>query len=304
MLSCSRPRGASLIELVVVLAVLGVAGAAVARIATHQQRRYGALASNAIASGRLREGSEVLASALAGIAAGAGDIHGDEMRESSIEFRSPRGTYLLCGRPSGDAATLDVVHVAGAPSADESRDAASADDHPAAGDSLWLYDAGPDPSGSDDLWRAHVVTASAASRISCAPAGPGDVATTRLTVAPAPSPSVEPHAPVRVFRRTRYALYRAGDGHWYLGFSDCRPLVRVPPCAPMQPVSGPYLPAQGSESASGLTLRYLDRAGLPTGDPLAVAAIEFVLRTGTSVRDNAPDTISLRRTIALRNTRP
>ena len=318
MLTIGRSRGVSLIELLVVLALLGIAAGAISRIATSQQRAYRVLAAKTVALGQVREGSEVLASELAGISPGAGDIYDGEMHDASIAFRSAIGTYLLCAAPIGGTSTIDVVPVgpgvsAGAGASEDVVDtgdpAGSAvetpHDPPSVGDSLWIHDAGPDIGSADDHWRAHLITAVEGVRRRCAPsADSGETAAYRMSIVPVPASSLADHAPLRLFRRARYALYHSGDGGWYLGFSDCRPLVRNPPCASMQPVSGPYLPAAtGASGGSGLTLAYLDRAGTPTTDPAAVAAIELVLRASAGDAGRSTDTIVGRRVIALRNAR-
>jgi len=287
----------------IVLAVLGVAAGALSRIATRQQRNYRALATRSLALGQLREGSDVLASELAGLSPGAGDIYEDEMRDASIGFRAVLGSYLLCGPPPVGSSEIDVIRLSptvsgGGPGGE------SAAARPAAGDSLWVHDAGVDIGGSEDGWSAHLITSAATARGSCPPASHGGgVELTRLTIIPAPRRSIAPYAPARLFRRARYTLYRSSDAGWYLGFSDCRPLVRRPVCAPMQPVSGPYLaysPARATRPG-GLTLDYLDRDGTPTGDRLAVAAIEVTLRAAVPTADGRPDTAVFGRVIALRN---
>jgi prepilin-type N-terminal cleavage/methylation domain-containing protein len=309
-----RPRGATLIELLVVLALLGIVGAAISRVATGQQRSYRVLAASTVALGQAREGSEVLASELAGIAPGGGDLYDGEMRDASIGFRSATGTWLLCGPPGSGANTIDAVRIAsamtshGQPTADGDAGLpgdgaiATSPDPPSVGDSLWIRDAGTDIDRADDQWRAHSITAVEPVRRPCPPAADtGETIAHRMTIAPAPSSSLAVHAPVRLFRRARYALYQSGDGGWYLGFSDCRPLVRSPACAPMQPVSGPYLPAAtGASARSGLTFAYLDRTGAPTTDAEAVAAIELVLRASAGDA-RARDTIVVRRIVAFRN---
>jgi prepilin-type N-terminal cleavage/methylation domain-containing protein len=315
-LTVGRARGVSLIELLIVLALLGVAAGALSRIATHQQRSYRQVAARTAAHAQLREGNEVLASELAGISPGAGDIYDGEMHDGSIAFRSVIGTYLLCGAPAEGTNAIDAVRVESATtSGDQSNDDPNAAanlggviealrESPSVGDSLWIHDTGSGIGGSDDQWRLHAITAVGAVRRRCPPAADsGETAGYRMTIVPGPSSTLAVHAPLRLFRRARYALYQSGDGNWYLGFSDCRPVVRNPPCSPMQPVSGPYLPAAtGAAAPSGLTFVYLDRTRAPTTDPAAVAAIELVLRASTGETGTASDTIVVRRVIALRNT--
>ena len=76
---------------------------------------------------------------------------------------------------------------------------------------------------------------------------------------------VEEGTPVRVLRRTRYALYRSGDGLWYLGRRN-RDAVGW---TVIQPVVGPLLGA----AARGVTFTVTDGAAsaLASGQPGAAA---------------------------------
>ncbi len=307
MLSRAPTRGMSLVELLIVLAVLGAAAGALSRIATRQQKAYRALAMRTLALAHLREGGEVLAAELAGLAPGAGDIYEGEMADASIGFRASLGTYLLCATPAEGTNQIDVMRLRATSTPRSSQGDAAAVDRPAVGDSLWIYETGRDITGSGDRWTAHLITGAGEARGACAPAlDTGDVAVARLTIVPALARPLAVYAPARVFRRARYALYRSSDGAWYLGFADCRPVVRNPPCAPLQPVSGPYLGYAPGRALrpSGLTLDYLDRNGVPTDDRLAVAAIEIVLRAAAPAPDGSPDTAVARRVVALRNATP
>jgi type II secretory pathway pseudopilin PulG len=297
----------SLVELLVVIAVMGVAAGALSRVAVHQQRRYRELSVTVQARTQLRHGAELLANEFRGLSAVGGDIYPGEMHDASIAVRATIGSYLLCGRPSAGAVDVDVTSL----DPGGSLDGAPA---PSPGDSAFLYDTGVAGGPSDDSWRAHLITAVTSVAVHCAPANDSNLAdestssvsprrTYRLSVHPSPTSSLDPHAPVRLFRRVRYALYQSSDGEWYLGYSDCRPIVRAPPCATIQPVSGPYLPyaAPGSSKSSGLTFSYFDAEGLETTDPLLVARIEVTLRARAPV--GAQEVASMDISAALRNRR-
>lgn len=303
MLRDRSPHGVSLIELLIVLAILGVAASAFTRVTLRHQRAWHDLAARSLAEAQLREGTEILASALIGVSPPLGDIYAGEMLPSSIAFRAPLGTSLLCDAPLAGTSTVDVVAVRLEPD-----DGATASQPgPELGDSLWLYDGGIALDAEDDRWRAHLVTAVTHARRACAVApDTGEAPVTRLSLSPAPSPSLSAHAPARAFRRSRYSLYNSADGAWYLGFSDCRPLARNPACAPMQPVSGPYLPAvpPGSIRRGGLMLEYVDGEGKPTDDVLRVGAIRIIARSNGSRSSPLRDTIEVQRMIALRNVVP
>ena len=298
MLNPTIRRGVSLVELLVVLAIVGVAAGAVARVGTHQQRQYGRLAARSLALAQLRDGGDVLASALADIAPRHGDLHDDGLEHASLSFRLARGSAALCGPAAAGANEIDIVSLAVLGST-----APAGDDQPAGwivpGDSIWIHDAASDTAAASDPWHAHAVVSTTTVRGSCAPADGDQVTMVRAVIRPGLRAVPEVHAPARVFRRARYALYRAGDGRWYLGFSDCLPGARAPACAPMQPVAGPYLPDAGAASArrGGLQFEYLDSGGAPTDDPAAVAIIVVRLRALAS----PSDTVAVQRTVGLRN---
>ena len=303
MLKASPPRGLSLIELLIVLAILGVAGGALSRIATHHQRAYGRLALRTLAGAQLRDGADVLAAGLAGLAPAAGDIYPGGMNHAAIEFRAPLASALLCeGVPPG-ARELDL---AGSPPVDDAHDDG---DRPfrapsvVPGDSLLLYDASADTAGAESAWSAHAVVAAVNVRRPCPPLDTLPRPIVRASIIPEVRGAPESHAPVRIFRRARYALYRAGDGKAYLGFRDCLPLSREPACAPLQPVAGPYMADAGPRATDrgGLTLEYLDAAGRPVEDAREVATIVATLRAHAGSQAAPADTAVVQRIIGLRN---
>ena len=299
-------HGLSLVEVIVVLALLGIGAAAVGRISVGQQTRFRDLAGRTRARSGLREGAAVLVAELRGLAVGGGDLDAADMGRASIAFRSTIGSYVLCEAPPRDARIIDVVELAnihGEPPSGEIRDVNA----PSAGDSALLYDSGEDQRINDDRWKALLITGVAKVQRTCPSLSGGrthDVF--RLELATPVSSSTEPHAPVRAFRRVRYALYRSSDALWYLGFSDCRPIVRSPPCTALQPVSGPYEPfaPEGARRESGLTFTYRDRGGAVTVDPSRVASVEIAFRARANDATRLASDVVERHTVALRNSRP
>ena len=301
MLTRPSRKGASLVELLVVLAIIGVAAGAVTRVATAQQRHYRVHIARVAALGRLREGMDVLTTELMGVAPAAGDIH--EMAGTSVAFRAPLAAAILCAAAA--PATSDLV-LSAFPASIDSTDTEGdpvGESWLAAGDSLWVHDAGADTAGASvgEAWHSHLVTAAVSVRTTCLALDSAAVPATRATVMPGVESLLEAGAPARAFRTVRYTLYRAGDAAWYLGFSDCRPLVRSPACAPIQPVAGPYLPA-ADPSRAGLRFEYLDAAGAPTDDRRAVVAVRVTLRANASPAGLPADIVALTRTMAFRNT--
>ena len=307
MLTRFSRRGVSLVELLVVLVVLGIAAGAVTRIAMHQQRHYGRLAARSLALARLREGGEVLSTGLAGLSPAAGDIYEGGMTPTSIEFRATLATGVLCAAPSLGENIIDLVRLSAIPLVIGTDGAGLSEDWISAGDSIWLYDASADTTGSVEAWQAHLVTGLARIRRRCPPASHDtDVLAARATLSPAVRTALEVHAPVRLFRRARFTLYAAGDGSSYLGFSDCRPVVREPACAPVQPVAGPYVtnarrPEGGSPRS---TFEYVDANGTPTSNRLDVAGILLHLGANGAMQGRGAEILRVRRVIGLRNASP
>ena len=306
MLKQRARAGISLVELVVVLAILGVAAGSVMRIGVRQQRAYGSLAARTLALAQLRAGADVLTSELAGIAPAAGDIHEDGMRRSAIEYRAPLASVVLCTPVDANASEIVVASLR---SLMGSLDTLGTDAEPGegwlgVGDSIWIHDIAADTAGAPPgtVWPAFVVTSTAGSASACTAPGGVPIRAIRATLGRPIGRVLEPYAPGRVFRAVRYGLYRAADGDWYLGFSDCRPLVRTPACAPQQPVAGPFLPDVTSRpAAGGLAVEYLDAHGAPTDDRFAVAAIRLTLRAAPVRAGVRGDTLTVTRTVAFRN---
>ncbi len=304
---CASPgHGLSLIEVVVVLALLGIAAAAVGRLGATQGAHFRDVAARTHARSGLREGAAVLAAELRGISP-AGDLDSADMRNASIAFRSTIGTYLLCETAAQGALAIDVMDIAGlgaGSSSGDERDVTAI--APSAGDSLLLYHFGADPGNDDDVWTPLLVVGATRVERSCMPPTEPRRPAYRLRLSATLDATVEPHAPLRAFRRVRYALYRASDGLWYLGFSDCRPVVRTPACTALQPVSGPYEPASvpGARRPSGLTFAYLDGDERPTSEPTRVASIALSFRARANDATRLAWSAVERHSVALRNARP
>jgi hypothetical protein len=115
-------------------------------------------------------------------------------------------------------------------------------------------------------------------------------ATVRLVIAQADT--IVAGAPLRVTRETRYAVYRAGDGTWQLGF---REWGGAPPgFAAPQPVAGPLVFRSASRRSG---FRYFDSAGVelvPSATPMDVsrlARIRLTMQTIAADRDRMRDSI-------------
>ena len=98
-----------------------------------------------------------------------------------------------------------------------------------------------------------------------------------------------PGAPVRAFRRTKYALFKF-DSRWYLG-------RRVGNAPGYELLTGPMVPPE----AGGLVVRYFGAAGVAMDVPASVVRVELTLKAesaGRSVKgakvDSATTVVFLR----------
>jgi type II secretory pathway pseudopilin PulG len=283
----SHRRGASLIELVVVIALLAAIGTATLGVVIHQERFYRDQASAIDARATVRDAVSVLQSELRALTPEDGDLYAAGPR--AIDFRATLAQSVVCAiAPSRDRITIPPAHlVSGAP-------LTWLGTQPEAGDTLLVL-AGDSTLGG--RWTRHVLTSAPSSMGNC-PISSGFTTTAAeassaltLSLAPVLDTAIEPGTLVRVVRRARYELYRASDSRWYLGYLDCL-ATRATPCNVVQPVSGPFAPA-------GIQLSYLDIAGAPTSDPWRVARIDVL---AIAARRSSPATLdSLATTIALRN---
>jgi hypothetical protein len=280
-------RGASLIELVVVIVLLAAIGSATMGVVIHQERFYRAQADAIDSRATVRDAASLLQSDLRALTPADGDLY--TMAPGAIEFRATLAQSAICTiAPSRRQITIPPEHLAsGAP-------LTWIGTQPEAGDTLLVLST---DSTLGDRWDRHVLTAAPSSIGSC-PVSSGlttnaaeSAAALTLSLRPELDSAIAPGTLVRIVRRARYELYRASDSRWYLGYLDCLS-SRAAPCNVVQPVSGPFTPA-------GIQLAYVDRNGVPTADPWRVARIDVL---AIASRRSSPATLdSLATTIALRN---
>jgi hypothetical protein len=283
----STRRGASLMELVVVIVLLATIGSATMSVVIHQERFYRAQADAIDSRATVRDAVSLLQSELRALSPVDGDLYA--IGPDAVEFRATLAQSAICTIAlSRREITIPPEHLAsGAP-------LTWLGTQPEAGDTLLVL--GTD-STLGDRWDRHVLTAAPSGAGACptasgltTTAAEASVALT-LSLSPEIDSSIAPGALVRIVRRARYELYRASDSRWYLGYLDCLS-SRATPCNVVQPVSGPFAP-------SGVQLAYLDRNGAPTTDPWRVARIDVL---AIAARRTSPSTLdSLATTIALRN---
>jgi hypothetical protein len=250
-------RAFTVAELIVAITLAGVAFGAFALVVAQQTRTYGELARDIRAQGQASEGAAALGIDLRGLSPASGDIAPGGARDSAIEFRATVAMLYVCTTRDRSI----VVRTASLLST------------PKASDTAWLYV----PGDSVDSWVpiavGSIAPPTSADSVACrdAAAAPPAAELHRrgyvLELAQDTAARTPVGSPVRLTRTTRYSLYKAPDGLWYLGRREFS--AALGRFETIQPVSGPYRPyAPPADSSSGLELRYFDREGgeLPDGE--------------------------------------
>lgn len=284
-------RGYTLVELLVAVVVGGLVSTAAVVTGARVRRAAGEQMARAQGRAQLAQAGAVLAAELGGAATGGapGAPEGADLAEASdsaIEVRAAVGGGVACAVGAG-AGGGSVVEV-GAVGAGVGWWAAA----PGVADVVLAHDPGTDPGGADDVWHARAVTGATTGAGVCAGSpfaagGVGGGASWRLTLAaPAVPATVQVGAPVRVLRRRRYALYRAGDGLWYLGLREWD----AGGWEGVQPLAGPF----DALRDGGMRVTVRDRVGvarvagapMPSGAEVEVRLQATRRRGGAAWRDS------------------
>ena len=292
----ARP-GFTLAEMMLALVLFALVAGAMLTVVMRQQRFYRGATDIVQTRSQLRQAAAVLPLDLRGIStndtlinalANKWDVDIYDRSDTSIAFRQVRGSSVLCGKRS--AAPFDTVMFA---PTGTSGVLSSWIDPPEAGDSVMIFDEGMNPGADDDRWRAYAIKSVATVNgiLGCG-FGPGNL----LSIADTTSDSykvvlnsqhqntIQVNAPVRIFRRARYSLYRASDNLWYLGYQDCNAVLYAPgTCSAIAPVAGPYRAASNSPGESGLQFVYYDSTGASVGGGQSrkITRIDVILRGET-----------------------
>ncbi len=280
-------RAFTLVELMITMVLLGLVGAVVVTVVVRQQRFYRSTSALMDARAQIRQMGAVLPMELRGISSGGGDIVA--MTDSALEFRSSFGSSVVCTNTSSTVIVLAPRNGA------KGLKLTSWTRPPVVGDSIALYEINTNAtSAADDRWTFHQITAIAnvtgdvatGCRSTSGLVQTADMITTnpafRITISPSRPATTPVGAPVRLFRRVRYSLFKAADGLSYLGYRDCLS-GRTPVCSTVQPIAGPYRPyAAAGTNQSGLEFSYFDSTGAVTAIPARVSRIRVAIRGETA----------------------
>lgn len=272
-----RCHGVSLAELVVVVALAGLVGGAVAVTINRQQLFYRGASELHYAREGVRDAMEVMSTDIRAMS--VSDTIGLRA-DSAIEFFAGIGSSVVC---------QSVGNEIGLPARHSKANSLSAYlVEPDTGDIAAFYTRSAE--GGEEWERHRIAGFSSRSLASSCPPSSGfsaqpdlDAAMTGfvLTLGDPLPDGIKAGVPVRFLRRARYSLYRASDGHWYLGYRRCNP-VGASACGPIQPLSGPYRAYSPDAQATGLDFEYFDAHGQPLGSsdsPIMLARVDITARS-------------------------
>lgn len=306
----ARPRGGfTLLEMLIVIVLLGVVMGGMLTLLVRQQRFYASARELIDMRSNVRQALGVLPADLRGVSSVGGDIYA--MSDTSLHFRATFGSTVLCSITVAGGNTIVIP-----PQTLARRNTLTSWlFQPVIGDSLFIYDEGPEIGNQDDSWRRFAITNFVAvTGVNGCPqigttaliqAADATQQSYQLTLSANLGTAIRVGAPIRFFRRVKYNLHQAGDSKWYLGFGDCLS-TRSPPCSTTQAVSGPYRPASGTAGQSGLSFAFYDSTGAVTANRAAVARVDIVVRGQTQLRtdgttgpESRRDSLSM--TVGVRN---
>lgn len=248
----SRPRGFTLVELIMALVVLGLVATALARMFISQQRLTVAQVEQASMQANVRTGTLILANELRELATGvSGGTDIKIFNATTLRYRAMRSLALAC-RVSLGSVRIRTTPIFGARPIEANRD------------SMLLFVEHDPSTSTDDQWVALPITG-----ISASTCPDGSPALRLATVGPPPAADVDTLAPVRTFEIMEVAPVLAG-GHNWLGAHS----LSDPAALPLTPVAGPI-------TVAGLAFDYLDANGNVTGTRANIRSLRITLRGQT-----------------------
>jgi hypothetical protein len=258
------PRGWSLVELVVGLALTGLVAVAAHRALAAGHRAHRWQSARAERSAVARDAMAILPGELRGL--DATDSAGSDivaLSSTSITYKAVRALRVLCRAPVVADARSGTLVVA-----EDLRWGTRGIDPPR--DSLLIF-AEADPTTPEDDYWVRAQPAALGSRLPCPGGKPGLSLGVRHAGPSEGLRDVRPGAPVYAQELMQLEAYADRQGDWWLGARQHAPgrgWGRI------QPVLGPLAP-------EGLRLAYYDPGGAPTGVPREVARIDIRLVVGS-----------------------
>lgn len=278
-------QGASLLDLVVAVALTGVLAAVCAAMLVASQRTVQATAERLATSGSVRSGLQVIVEELRGTGRtnpGNGDLV--VQAAGSVTYRAPRGFGRIC-RLGPSSVWLD-----------RSPPRFVALRLPSPGrDTLLVFDGGDASTAADDRWVPLPILGPPTSAV--CPAGSPALVVPTIDLTPLILAGLGPDGPVRWFEIMTLRSYASGGDLWLGGQSITAGEV-------VQPIVGPL-------DTPGLQLIYADGHGLPaSGDAVRLVVTRLgvrasgVLASGGGAASHLTLDRSIRVEVALRNRLP
>jgi len=260
-----RRHGTGLLEVLVAIPLVAVIGTVAVQLLLTVHRQVVRDEGTIGAIRELRHGAGIISAELRGLR--ASDIVA--WSDTSIVFDATVGLGVVCAAVAGHAfVTIVGDAVEAMPrSTDTDPDPLAAiwNQPPQPGDVAELRVPGETPADAGSVTTRSIRTTAGGADCAGSPLiAPLSNATVRLTFADSSPVAFQVGTPIRVARRTRYSLYRAGDGDWYLGRRTMGPAG----WDVVQPVAGPL----SSADDRGLRIVVRDRRGDALGSLRGIPA--------------------------------
>lgn len=275
------PRaGLTLVELMIVIVLFGLVMGTMMTVIRRQQAFYRSAGQMMEVRGQADQAFGILPRDLRAISSAGGDI--TAFSDTAITFRSQLGSAVLCSKTANEIVVPPEARLV------KRHRLTAWREEPVAGDQVMIYDDGDLPSEEDDGWATYSITGKAKGAVNssnaCAASTgfvvPADTADSwRFAVTPALSSTIVQGAPIRFARKVRYALYKAANGEWYIGYQDSTGAG----WSTRAPVSGPHRAFSATDGESGLTFVYRDDTGAEL-DPTSPANMPLVARIDLTIR--------------------
>ena len=279
-----KPRGFTLVELLIGLLLLGIISVGIYRVLVKNQQLYQTQAQKVDVGQNLRAASAILPAELREIDAADSDIVG--MGSDSIRVRAFRVFGISCGAPVLGGGLIGLTLNVRQALTYGVRNFQT-------GDSIMIFVDGDSTKQTDDAWAPGVITAGPAASTCASDLKPSYLMTVSLrsngwvnTVG-----AILKGAPVRAFETVTYRNTQASDGNYYLSYRNSSGLT---------PLVGPL-------TSGGLAFAYYGSNGATTAIPTAVTRIRIALsyqsaqmvRQANGSMDNIRQSDTLQ--VALRN---
>jgi prepilin-type N-terminal cleavage/methylation domain-containing protein len=267
-------RGFTLAETLTALVLFGVVASVLMNVLLGHQRLYRSQVQRVMVNESARAGLAVLLAELRQLSAAERDIIAADA--SSVTYESMQAFYVQCAPPDTGAlaAVLDDGSFSGLRAIE------------AIDDSILLFAEGDPSTRQDDDWLVAAVRS--VTRGAACPGGAASLTVGLDGISATQLAAVQAGAPARAFRPSRLLTYRDAGGAWWLGSREFHESSGT--WTTTQPIVGPL-------SATGLTLTFVDDAGIPTAVLERVVAIRITIE-GQSLKrvprsgGNAPISVS------------